>query len=101
MKEYNLSDEMILMFEYVKSSWDKDVRKGLKDYFDVMEKLHAENELLHDKIVKQQCIIEKQKQEKFRIISENRKSKFGKLLDNITARKMFLKQLLKSEKSGF
>lgn len=101
MKEFNLSEEMEVMFEYVKASENEVVKKGLQDYFNVMEKLHDENVFLHDKIIKQRSIIEKQEQEKFRIISESRKSKFEKLLDKITSNKMFLKQLLRSEKSGF
>lgn len=97
MKEYNLSDEMILMFECVKSSGDEELKKGLKDFFDVMEKLHAENELLRDKIDKQHIIIEKQEQEKFRLICKNRKSNFEKLTEAIQK----FGKVLKSQKSGF
>lgn len=88
MKEYNLSEEMIAMVEYVKVSKNETLKKGLADCFGIMEKMNNEIENLNK-------IVEKTENERDRLLLANR----GNIKRAILKKRV--KDLLKSEKSGF
>ena len=88
MKEYVVSEEMVAMVEFVNVSENEILRKGLKNCFDIMEKMYNE-------IENQNKIIEKTEKERDRILLASRSNNKREIL------KKRIKDLLKSEKSGF
>lgn len=85
---YVISEELIAMVEFVKVSENEILKKGLTNCFDIMENMNKEIENLKK-------IIEKTENERDRILLASRSNYKREIL------KKRIKDLLKSEKSGF